>query len=106
MLAILNLEDYTQIKIYKVKDYVIYFSYSGSRYMIRHIEDCGDHWNELTNKTTWEARCSDYTLFRLQNFLKPKYGEYYREGMPYSHLDVNYFAKCLNAQFKLNIEVD
>lgn len=69
--------------------------------MIRHISDCGDHWNELTNKDTWETICSDYTLFDIRDFLKLKYSMHYKDNMPYSHLDLEYFVECLNKQFRL-----
>lgn len=96
----LKIKNHDKIKIYKVKYFCIYFKYENQRYMIRHISDCGYRWNELTDKNTWETICSDYTLFDIKDFIKPKYGKY-KDNMPYSHLDLEYFVECLNKQFRL-----
>ena len=101
-----NIKDYRKIKIYKVKDWCIYFRYENHKYMLRHIDDCGECWNVLTNKDTWEDIGSGYSNRQLCNFLKTKYSYWYKDNMPYSHIDLNYFAKCLNEEFGLQIKND
>jgi hypothetical protein len=96
MCAILEIDDYNKIEIYKIKDWSIYFKYEGIHFMIRHISDCGDHWNELTNKDNWMTKQSDYSLFDIRDFLKLKFGKgYVRHSTPYKHLDLEYFVECL-----------
>jgi hypothetical protein len=95
----LEIKDISKIEIYKIKYWCIYFRYENVHYMIRHIDECGDNWNELTNKETWEKSYSGYTLFDISDFIKLKYSnKHFRIGMPYKHIDLEYFTKCLVKQ--------
>ena len=93
----LTITDISKIEIYKVKYWCLYFRYDGVHYMIRHCDDCGDHWNELTNKETWETTYSGCTLFDIDDFIKMKYGNRFFRwlGTPYKHIDLEHFVKGL-----------
>ena len=93
----LIINDISKIEIYKIKYWCIYFRYKDEHFMLRHMDECGDHWNLLTNKETWETKSSGYTLFDIRDFLKLKYSNKYvkNQGTPYKHLDVEYFVNCL-----------
>ena len=93
----LIINDINKIEIYKIKYWCMYFRYEGEHYMLRHMDDCGDHWNELINKETWDENCSDITLFDIDDFLKLKYSNKYvrRHGTPYKHIDLEYFVNSL-----------
>lgn len=46
----LRIDDYNDIRITKVKYFVVYFSYRGRRFFLKEAEDCYESWLQLYEK--------------------------------------------------------
>lgn len=96
----LKIENFSKLKITKIRYDKIYFKYNNIRYFIVANYDCGDQWYSLYRKQSINSKwtveliqTSGWTLIDIKEFLDKKTRN--TRNYVYSHIDKEYFVNKL-----------